>query len=360
MMRRKRGLGRALAICIWTAASLVLGGCAADLVSDPVNRPLLTGAAVAPLLQPRFDGPADDVIIGLSFSGGGTRAAAFAHGVLKEMSATDVRLAGRPSHLVDHVKFVSGVSGGAVAAAYFGLKGPAAVENFRERFLLKNAEEDLRTSLVNPKNLVRVFAGGANDSTGLPRWLDQNLFDGATFDDLMQPDKPVVIINASDIFSRVPFVFGPLTFSAFCSDIRSYPLSQAVAASAAVPVVFAPVVIKTYPGRCQAPLPAWLEKVREDPGAPSNLRAFANAIHRYRTGEIGFIKLLDGGLTDNFGLRGFLVTRLGAQTPYGPLSARDAVRIRELALFVVNAGAARQATGCRRCKDQAAARCSRR
>ena len=40
-----------------------------------------------------------------------------------------------------------------------------------------------------------------------------------------------------------------MTFSALCSDLTSYPVSLAVAASAAVPVVFAPIVIQNYPGR---------------------------------------------------------------------------------------------------------------
>ena len=64
--------------------------------------------------------------------------------------------------------------------------------------------------------------------------------------DLLSRQRPRVWINASDIYNRTAFIFAPVTFSALCSDITSYPVSLAVAASAAVPVVFAPVVIQNY------------------------------------------------------------------------------------------------------------------
>ena len=32
------------------------------------------------------------------------------------------------------------------------------------------------------------------------------------------------------------------------------------------------------------------------------LRAFADALTRYRNGSVSYVKLLDGGLVDNFGL----------------------------------------------------------
>ena len=72
--------------------------------------------------------------------------------------------------------FVSGVSGGSVTAAYFGLKQRAAIEDFRERFLLRNAEEGLNTR-VSLGNIGRALGGGVNDSQ-FTNWLDRNLFDG--------------------------------------------------------------------------------------------------------------------------------------------------------------------------------------
>ena len=50
------------------------------------------------------------------------------------------------------------------------------------------------------------------------------------------------------------------------------------------------------------------------------LKTFAEATARYRNGSMRYIKLLDGGLVDNYGLSGFTIARLSADTPYGPLT----------------------------------------
>src|SRR5205085_5850371 len=123
-----------------------------------------------------------------------------------------------------------------------------------------------------------------------------------------------------------------------CSDLNSYPIADAVAASAAVPVVFAPVVIQTYAGQCPHPLPDWIERARRDTAASPMLKSFANAIARYHDGSMPYIKLLDGGLVDNFGLSGFTIARLSSTTPYGPLTPRQAVKLRRVLTLVVDAG----------------------
>ena len=128
---------------------------------DPTNEPL-SGSAAQAFAASRQDPTAgDDVMVGLAFSGGGTRAAAFAHGVLLELNETTVRTRTGAHPLLDNVNFVSGVSGGSVAAAYFGLKKREALTDFREKFLLRNAEEGLSTS-IDPVNLVRALGGGSS------------------------------------------------------------------------------------------------------------------------------------------------------------------------------------------------------
>jgi NTE family protein len=67
------------------------------------------------------------------------------------------------------------------------------------------------------------------------------------------------------------------------------------------------------------------------------LNSFAKAISRYHDGEIPYIKLLDGCLVDNFGLSGFTIAGLSADTPYGPLSPQQAVRLRRGLFLVVDA-----------------------
>lgn len=319
---------RHLVAAMLTAA---LSGCAS--FNLPANTPMLSNAKPVALRSiPDFKG---DTAIGLAFSGGGTRAAAFAFGVLQGLRQTGAS-DGRTN--LDRVIFVSGVSGGSVTAAYFGLKGPAALADFRDRFLIRNAEEDLSTTL-DLGNLARGLSGGINDASKLPAWLDRNLFDHATMGELYRPDRPIVWLNASDLFHRTPFLFSAVTFDALCSDVRKFPVSQAVAASAAVPVAFVPIVLESFPQACAPALPSWVDRAIADRDSGAQLRAFAQALASYRDpAQMRYLKLADGGLTDNFGLSGLVIARAAASKPYMPLTADKAVRLRRMVFIVVNAG----------------------
>jgi NTE family protein len=277
---------------------MLLSGCATMIHNAPVNVPL--AASGGDVVQTGRGRPANngDFLIGLAFSGGGMRAAAFSFGVLSEFDRTQIRSRNTTASLLDRIDFLSGVSGGAITAAYFGLKGRAALSDFRERFLLRNAEESLATKFT-PTNVFRAYEGGVNDAEQFPRWLDANLFHGATFRDLGEERRPRVWINASDIYNRTPFVFSDTTFGAICSDLASYPIASAVAASSAMPVIFAPIVLRTFPDRCAGKEPGWMERAQNNPGAPPILKESAAAIARYRDGSVPYIKLLDGGLVDN-------------------------------------------------------------
>jgi NTE family protein len=324
------------------AALLLLAGCG-HVTNLPSNQPVSdvhAGLSGGSLLR---DAPgwSDEMMVGLAFSGGGMRAAAFSFGVLKELAQSDVTLRGRRVPLIDHIDFVTGVSGGAVPAAYFGLKRRAALQDFRERFLIRDAEEGLNTAF-SLGNLSRAVAGGVNEDTRFRSWLDANLFEGATFSALLTERRPRIWINATDIYNGTPFVFGKTAFSAICSDLANYPIASAVAASAAVPLVFSPIVLEAYPDRCNPPLPDWIEKARNNPNAPPLLRAFAQGIGRYRDGTVKYIKLLDGGLVDNFGLSGFTIGRESSEVPYGPLTQAQAAKLRRVLFLIVDAGQAPQ------------------
>jgi NTE family protein len=328
-------------ICLRASAVALAGslaGCAAFQVhNEPVNLPLAGNAAAALASGHDNTSGSDDLMVGLAFSGGGTRAAAFSFGVLSEIERTRVPGRAGSGSLLDRVNFVSGVSGGSVLTAYYGLKKRAALADFRERFLLRNAEESLSTN-VSPLSVVRAVAGGVNDASQLARWLNDNLFEGATFSDMRRTRGPGVWINAADIYNRTTFVFGSAAFAALCSDLGSYPIADAVAASAAVPVVFAPVVIKAYPEKCTDKPPEWIKRAQRNPNTVPMLKAFAEALARYHNGSMSYVKLLDGGLVDNFGLSGFTIARLLSDTPYGPLTRQEAVMLRRAIIIIVDAG----------------------
>ncbi len=321
------------------AGAMLVASCSVHNI--PVNEPL--NAPLAAIVAEQQASPlayADENLIVLTFSGGGTRAAAYSFGVLRGLDRFEVPTSQGSRPLLDQVDFVSGVSGGSITAAYFGLKKRATLQDFRERYLLRNVESEALSTSFTPGNLVRGLSGGVNDANNFPRWLNQNLFDGATFSAYAAQQRPRVLINAADIFNRTPFVFSPTAFSVMCSDLNKYPISDAVASSAAVPIAFAPIVIESYAGKCQAPLPEWAIKARNNPNSPPLLRSMAAALASYHNGSVRYVKLLDGGLVDNYGLSGFTIARLSADTPFEPLTPHQAVKLRRALFLVVDAGRA--------------------
>ena len=124
------------------ACSALMVSCA-QIHNDPINQPLLTAVPPSAELGAGVETYYDDTVVALSFSGGGTRAAAFSYGVLTGFDETPTP--GRAASLLNRIDFVTGVSGGSVLAAYYGLKKRQGLADFKQRFLLRNAEESLQT-----------------------------------------------------------------------------------------------------------------------------------------------------------------------------------------------------------------------
>src|SRR6201996_5188856 len=144
------------------ACAAFLAGCSGTIHNDPVNLPLTANPAqLEAALSPDAPDNYDDMVVALSFSGGGTRAAAFSYGSLTGFDQTRVLSRSGPVSLLDRLDFLSGVSGGSVLAAYYGLRGREALADFRQRFLLANAEESLQTNL-SLGNIAKGLQGGVN------------------------------------------------------------------------------------------------------------------------------------------------------------------------------------------------------
>jgi len=325
----------------WILASLAavgfsLAGCIGTDFG-PINEQTSDVGPPSPAFIPET-GDDGSTVVGLAFSGGGTRAAAFGYGVLRELDDTLIDEYPKQRSLVDDIRLISGASGGAVAAAYFGYKGRDDYRDFRERFLLRNAESGMRKA-VTPFNLFRAINGGVNNRSTFAQWLDRNLFDGATFESLHWTNAPIVWINASDIYNRTPFLFSYDTFAALCSSLDDVKLADAVAASAAVPVVFSPVVVSAKSPDCGYVRPHWLERALAEKDVSVRLQAYAKALDSYQNVDaLDYVKLLDGGLTDNIGVTGLTLERAASRTPYGPLSPVEAVKLSTLIFIVADAG----------------------
>ena len=240
---------------------------------------------------------AEDFVFILAFSGGGTRAAAMAYGVLEELRDTSVVIDGQQSRLLDQVTHISSVSGGSFASAYYGLYGDKIFDDFENEFLLKNVEGALARSVLNPLH----WFGRKGRTERSVEYYNKILFHDATFADMMEPGRPMIIINASDLASGFRFSFIQDYFNLLCSDIREFPVASAVTASSAVPVVFNPIVVENYAGcpEFQAP-PQAVEKAKHSDELAQML-VDMQSFNDKKDHE--YIHFVDGGITDNMGLR---------------------------------------------------------
>ena len=267
------------------------------------------------------------------------RAAALAYGALLELDTLEIDRFPYRRTLLDNVRTVAGTSGGSVMAAYLGYKGKDGYEDFRERFLYQDAESYMVTDFLPATLIKAAVGGGANDRNSFARWLDEKLFDNATFSALRKPDSPIVWITASDIYNSTPFLFTEDTFAALCSDIDRLKIAEAVGASAAFPVAFAPMVLQTPRTDCNYHRPAWLQRALDAENPSTRLQAYARSLDSYQSDEkLDFVRLLDGGLTDNLGITGLTLERAKATTPHAPLSPQQAVRLRNFVFIVTDAG----------------------
>ena len=146
--------------------------------------------------------------------------------------------------LLDQVTHISSVSGGSFTSAYYGLYGDKIFSDYEDEFLLKDVEGYLTRSVLNPFH----WFSRKGRTERSAEYYNKILFHDATFADMMQPGRPMIIINASDLSHGVRFSFIQDYFNLFCSDVRNFPVASAVTASSAVPVVFNPIVVENYSG----------------------------------------------------------------------------------------------------------------
>ena len=315
-------------------SALLISGCA----HYPMNAPV---RSATPESGYRFEKigrtNSDDLLLMLAFSGGGTRAAALSYGVLEELRKTEVGPPGNEHRLLDDVGLISSVSGGSFTAAYYALWGDRIFTEFEPRFLKKRVQTGLLLRNMAPWNGIRLASPGFSRSDLAAEYYDQLLFNHATFGDLMaREDRPYLSVNATDIGSGARFEFTQDEFDLIGSDLSQFPVSRAVAASSAYPVVLTPIVLKNYSAKQRQPEPEWIPNILDDPDASSRLKYVASQARTYVGGQRHFIHLLDGGLSDNLGLRGAL-DRAMAREEYTRIPGVPPKLPRRIAIIVVNA-----------------------
>jgi len=184
---------------------LALTGCFAKIHQLPAY-PIATTPVFAPLAD-------QETLLGLAVSGGGSRAATFASGVLEALAEIRVTRQGKDRSALELVTHMSSVSGGSLATAYFAVKKPAKSEavlageglspiyrqffaSFKEdmqkNFQLQALVRQLvKFRVANPTKFAYSFADV---------W-DSRFFDGVTFAGLYERerrgDAPQIILNGT-------------------------------------------------------------------------------------------------------------------------------------------------------------------
>jgi predicted acylesterase/phospholipase RssA len=204
----------------------------------------------------------DGYFVGLALSGGGSRSANFSAACMFELERIG---------LLQRVDYISSVSGGSLTGAYYCLNHDGWNPKEVQRKLTHSFASDIATQILLPWDTIALMFTDYDRSDLLANTLRVNLFTGAngkqqTFDDLL-PDRPRLLINATDLQSTRRFVFCNESFDEINSDLAKYPIAYAVAASSSVPVVLHQVT----------------------------LRDFSTTFEQYR-------HLVDGGVVDNLGI----------------------------------------------------------
>ena len=280
----------------------------------PVNPPL---SQYQPTNEHRFEGMErrhgehEDLVI-LAFSGGGTRAAAFAYGVLETLRDIEVSTSsGSRARLLDEVDVITGVSGGSFTALGYGLYGHRLFDLFENSFLKRDVQGMLIRRVLNPLNWAALATSGWGRSELAAQLYDEILFHDATFADLERAAGPViVVVGATELTTGARVVFLPQNFDIMCTDLSWFKLSRAAAASSAVPVVLSPVTIDNYGGHCGYRKPAWLQAFADqtNPPRPAGrvLKRLDELEQMDNASEDRYFHLVDGAVSDNLGLRGVL------------------------------------------------------
>jgi NTE family protein len=342
-------------------ARLALAGCALLLAAcasfSPRNPPL---AQYAPDAGYRFErleqgDNSDELFVIVTFSGGGTRAAALAYGVLEALRDTSVIWRGRKVALLDEVDVISSISGGSFPAAYYALHGRKIFDEFPDRFLYRQVQSDLIREVLSPASWLKLAAPAYGRSELAADFYNREVFGGGTYADVIARNRrPFVVLNATDMTTGTQFPFIQDQFDLMCSDLAGVPLARAAASSSAFPVGLTALTFQNYAGSCGYHQPSWVQIAADDHASRANPRRTARAENRLSLAAEGparrpYIHLTDGGVADNIGLRGPLDAISSTNHPWSVLRMMNNKKIDKLVVIVVNA-ATSPATG----RDQTA------
>jgi NTE family protein len=307
----------------------------------PVNQPIKevrrdAGYRAATMKNP---GNSNSLLLYLTFSGGGMRAAALSYGVLEELRKIEIVLDGRKRRLLDEVDEISSVSGGSFTAGYYGLFGDRIFEDFESKFLKKNIQRGLiLRALFNVADWVRLLSPTFARNDLAAEYYDKHVFEGGTFGDIAARKGPFIIMNAADMTHGTRVGFTQEVFDLICSDLSLFPVGRAAAASSAIPMALTPITLRNYAGTCGFKRPERFEKVLGGRDILERQFYLHNDSAPFLDPEKKpYIHLVDGGVGDNLGLRAVLDRVIVRGSVWGAMKGTPMEKVRKVVFLVVNA-----------------------
>ena len=341
-VRRPKRFTQFLQGALWAAFASFLCSCQTTQVT--MNQPLLQNALGMPVysggyaLLPMIGEPKGEIIFVMAFSGGGKRSAAFAHGVLRGLKQIPVVEGGVRRSLLDEVDYIAAVSGGSFPAMHYARYRDRSFETFPSEFLKQDINSYIYATYLLPWNWEWLISPYYGTNDRMAEIYDRLMFHGATYADLLRQGLPLVAINATDIANGVSFSFTQPYFDLICSDLSSFPVARAVAASNGFPVLFSPITLLSYNARCQnerppAAAPAqWADTADE----LSRRALLARTANRYLDPQrTNYVHLMDGGISDNLALRAVINGAI-ALDPTSDTFRRIALKARRVLILSVD------------------------
>ncbi len=299
------------------------------LTVSPVSGDIMLGTSLS-------DGSTHNysIVVAVTMSGGGTRAAAFAYGVLEGLRETNIAWKDQKTTLLDEIDLISGVSAGSALATYFTAFGPEHLSTFKKDFLYANFQGSLIASALEPSNLMNIASPWYGRGDLLVEKFSK-LYQDKTFADL--PKRPRLLITATDVSRSTSFQFTPDQFNLICSDLMSVPLGFAVGASSSVPVVFSPVTLKNYSSSQDCPAKISLLR-KEQPTDTYRMRElYRNKLAYLDSSKRQYIHLVDGAASDNLGLRSVIDRASAGGSISASVNSAPPGSINRLIFVIVNA-----------------------
>jgi patatin-like phospholipase len=307
-------------IAIVAGMSLLLGGCFAKIHELP-SQPESANGLFAPL-------PEQDFMVGLAVSGGGSRAATFAAGALEALAEIPVRLGTKQRSVLETVSYMSSVSGGSLATAYYVTNKPPRTESmlgdgglsprYREFFsAYKTAMQSnfQRSALLRQVAFFRAF-NPTKLAYSLSEVWDEDFLGHTTFAQLYEREQrgdiPRVILNGTVYNSGRRFAFTTLPASDFDYDFIALLTKELKKPDRPVPVTPEGLAIiqKGLEKASRQFLPLTFERIGADyRNLPLSLAVATSASFppvvgpvTYRVGDKPtYLHIGDGGLFDNLG-----------------------------------------------------------